>query len=227
VRSPHVEAAITCRSARHQCRVINALAHVIVTEGLVDEAFVRERCDPVLRALGALHRRPENSAGSGRGDHRRARTADPRRGAALCHRRQRRDLLRPRRHRAQPGLDHGHGMANLAMATGNIGRDGVGVNPLRGQNNVQGSCDMGSFPHDFSGYRHVSDDATREMFEPPGASRSTRAGPAHPQHARRGRRGHLQGHLRPGRGHRPVRPQHAARDGGAAAWNASWCRTCS
>ena len=56
-------------------------------------------------------------------------------------------------------------IANLAMATGNIGRDGVGVNPLRGQNNVQGSCDMGSFPHEFSGYRHVSDDATREIFE--------------------------------------------------------------
>jgi formate dehydrogenase major subunit len=57
------------------------------------------------------------------------------------------------------------GMANLAMATGNIGRVGVGVNPLRGQNNVQGACDMGSFPHEFSGYRHVSDDATRELFE--------------------------------------------------------------
>jgi len=51
------------------------------------------------------------------------------------------------------------------MATGNIGRDGVGVNPLRGQNNVQGACDMGSFPHEFPGYRHVSDDATRDMFE--------------------------------------------------------------
>ena len=57
------------------------------------------------------------------------------------------------------------GMANLAMATGNIGRDGVGVNPLRGQNNVQGSCDMGSFPHEFSGYRHVSDDTVRILFE--------------------------------------------------------------
>ena len=53
------------------------------------------------------------------------------------------------------------GIANLAMATGNLGREGVGVNPLRGQNNVQGSCDMGSFPHEFSGYRHVSDAATR------------------------------------------------------------------
>src|SRR5678809_677922 len=56
-------------------------------------------------------------------------------------------------------------IANLAMATGNLGREGVGVSPLRGQNNVQGSCDMGSFPHEFSGYRHVSDDATRALFE--------------------------------------------------------------
>jgi formate dehydrogenase major subunit len=51
------------------------------------------------------------------------------------------------------------------MATGNLGREGVGVSPLRGQNNVQGSCDMGSFPHEFSGYRHVADDATRALFE--------------------------------------------------------------
>ncbi|HHB82338.1 MAG TPA: formate dehydrogenase subunit alpha, partial [Devosia sp.] len=56
-------------------------------------------------------------------------------------------------------------MANLAMATGNIGRPGVGVNPLRGQNNVQGSCDMGSFPHEFSGYRSVKDKAVRAEFE--------------------------------------------------------------
>ncbi|MEQ9125393.1 MAG: molybdopterin-dependent oxidoreductase, partial [Alphaproteobacteria bacterium] len=56
-------------------------------------------------------------------------------------------------------------MANLAMATGNLGRDGVGVNPLRGQNNVQGACDMGSFPHELPGYRHVSDDATRAVYE--------------------------------------------------------------
>src|SRR5260370_3354598 len=57
------------------------------------------------------------------------------------------------------------GMANLAMATGNLGRRGVGVNPLRGQNNVQGACDMGSFPHEFTGYRHVSDDAVRRTFQ--------------------------------------------------------------
>ena len=56
------------------------------------------------------------------------------------------------------------GIANLALATGNVGRRGVGVNPLRGQNNVQGSCDMGSFPHELPGYRHVSEKATRELF---------------------------------------------------------------
>ena len=56
-------------------------------------------------------------------------------------------------------------IANLAMVTGNIGHEGVGVNPLRGQNNVQGSCDMGSFPHEYPGYRHVSDEATRSLFE--------------------------------------------------------------
>ncbi len=56
-------------------------------------------------------------------------------------------------------------IANLAMATGNIGRRGVGVNPLRGQNNVQGSCDMGSFPHELPGYRHVSDAGVRAIYE--------------------------------------------------------------
>jgi formate dehydrogenase major subunit len=56
-------------------------------------------------------------------------------------------------------------IANLAMATGNVGRLGVGVNPLRGQNNVQGSCDMGSFPHELPGYRHISDSIARAQFE--------------------------------------------------------------
>ncbi len=51
------------------------------------------------------------------------------------------------------------------MATGNIGRRGVGVNPLRGQNNVQGSCDMGSFPHELPGYRHISIPEVRAIYE--------------------------------------------------------------
>ena len=60
-------------------------------------------------------------------------------------------------------------IANLAMATGNVGREGVGVNPLRGQNNVQGSCDMGSFPHELPGYRHISDDARARCSSATGA----------------------------------------------------------
>ena len=56
-------------------------------------------------------------------------------------------------------------LANLAMATGNIGREGVGVNPLRGQNNVQGSSDMGSAPHEYPGYRHVANKEVREIYE--------------------------------------------------------------
>ena len=67
------------------------------------------------------------------------------------------------------------GIANLAMLTGNIGRPGVGVNPLRGQNNVQGSCDMGSFPHELPGYRHVKNADVRAIYESCGASSSTRS----------------------------------------------------
>jgi formate dehydrogenase major subunit len=167
VRSPHIEASHHLQlQPGTNVAVVNALAHVVVTEGLVDEQFVEERCDPVaFERWRTFIARPENSpeaTASITGV-----PADELRAAA-------------RLYAAGPnsaiyyGLgvtEHSQGstmvmgMANLAMATGNIGRDGVGVNPLRGQNNVQGSCDMGSFPHELPGYRHVSDDAVREVFE--------------------------------------------------------------
>ena len=56
-------------------------------------------------------------------------------------------------------------IANLAMVTGNIGRPGTGVNPLRGQNNVQGACDMGALPNVFSGYQPVNAEETAQKFE--------------------------------------------------------------
>ena len=115
------------------------------------------------------------------------------------------------------------------MATGNIGRLGVGVNPLRGQNNVQGACDMGSFPHELSGYRHIS-----ERCDPPhvrgavGRAARQRARPAHPEHAGCRRRRHLQGPLRPGRGHPAVRSRTPSMSPPVSRrWNASWCRTSS
>jgi formate dehydrogenase major subunit len=165
VRTPHVEAQYHLQLAPGtNVAVVNAFAHVVVTEGLVDEEFVADRCEG-YDEWAAFIARPENSPEA---------TAEQTGVPA--------ELLRAaaRMYAAGPnsaiyyGLgvtEHSQGstmvmgMANLAMATGNIGRDGVGVNPLRGQNNVQGSCDMGSFPHELPGYRHVSDAAVREIFE--------------------------------------------------------------
>jgi len=167
VHTPHVEAAhhLPLRPGTNVA-VLTAMAHVIVTEGLVDEAFVRERCDlDAFAEWSDFVARPENSpetleASTG---------VDP-------------DALRAAARLYATGgnaaiyyglgvTEHSQGstavmaIANLAMATGNIGRPGVGVNPLRGQNNVQGACDMGSFPHELTGYRHISDAATRALFE--------------------------------------------------------------
>ena len=167
VRTPHVEADhhLALKPGTNVA-VLNALAHVIVTEGLTDSRpSSPSAATPRISSPGrgsspsrVIRRRrwPRRPASTPR------RCAPP---PPLRHRRQRRHLLRPRRHRARQGSTAVMAIANLAMATGNIGREGVGVNPLRGQNNVQGSCDMGSFPHEFSGYRHVSDDARARVFE--------------------------------------------------------------
>jgi formate dehydrogenase major subunit len=167
VRTPHIAAAYHLPLLPGtNVAILTALAHVIVTEGLVDEAFVRERCDvDAFEDWAAFVSEPRNSPDevaklSGV-------PADAIRGAARL-------FATGRNGAIYYGLgvtEHSQGsttvmaIANLAMATGNIGRPGVGVNPLRGQNNVQGACDMGSFPHELSGYRHISDDATRAMFE--------------------------------------------------------------
>lgn len=63
------------------------------------------------------------------------------------------------------GVDNVKSLANLSMLTGNIGRESTGVNPLRGQNNVQGACDMGGLPNVYSGYQPVTDQAVRQKFE--------------------------------------------------------------
>ena len=167
VRSPHIEADyhLPLRPGTNVA-VLSAMAHVVVTEGLIDEAFVRERCDwSEFQDWAAFVSDPRHSP----------ETLEPLTGVPAA------DLRGAARLYATGGnaaiyyglgvTEHSQGsttvmtIANLAMATGNLGRPGVGVNPLRGQNNVQGACDMGSFPHEFSGYRHVSDDAAREMFE--------------------------------------------------------------
>jgi len=167
VRSPHIEAAyhLPLRPGTNVA-VLNALAHVVVTEKLVNESFVRERCETdAFAEWAAFVARPENSPETVAAYA--AVSAETIRAAARLYATGGNAAI----YYGLGVTEHSQGttavmaMANLAMATGNIGRRGVGVNPLRGQNNVQGSCDMGSFPHELSGYRHVSDTATRAMFE--------------------------------------------------------------
>jgi formate dehydrogenase major subunit len=162
VRTPHVEASHHLPLLPGtNVAVLTAMAHVIV-----NEAFVRERCEldefQEWADFVAEERHSPEAVAKHTG-------VDP-------------DELRAAARLYATGgnaaiyyglgvTEHSQGsttvmaIANLAMATGNLGRPGVGVNPLRGQNNVQGSCDMGSFPHELSGYRHVGDGATRAMFE--------------------------------------------------------------
>ena len=178
VRMPHVEAAYHLPlQPGTNVAVLTAMAHVIVTEGLADEAFIRERCDwDEYSDWAAFVSDPRHSpetlapvtrvpAADLRGAARLYAGAGP--GCAPAQRK----TINAAIYYGLGVTEHSQGsstvlaIANLAMATGNVGRPGVGVNPLRGQNNVQGACDMGSFPHELSGYRHVSDDAARSLFE--------------------------------------------------------------
>jgi formate dehydrogenase major subunit len=165
VRSPHVEASHHLPLLPgSNVAFINAMAHVVVTEGLLDEEFLRERCENLDEYL-AFVRDPGNSP-EATAD---ATGIDPEdlRAAARLYAGAPNGAI----YYGLGVTEHSQGstmvmgLANLAMLTGNIGRPGVGVNPLRGQNNVQGSCDMGSFPHEFPGYRHVGRDEVRGIYE--------------------------------------------------------------
>jgi formate dehydrogenase major subunit len=167
VKSPHIEAAYHLPLLPGtNVAVVTAFAHVIVTEGLYDEKFIRERCDwEEFQHWAEFVSLPQNSPEavakiSGV-------PAETIRGAARLYATGGNGAI----YYGLGVTEHSQGsttvmaIANLAMCTGNIGRPGVGVNPLRGQNNVQGSCDMGSFPHELSGYRHISLDEPRALFE--------------------------------------------------------------
>lgn len=167
VRSPHIQSDYHLPlKPGTNVAMVTALAHVIVMEGLANETFIRSRCDwEEYQDWATFVSRPENSpealaatlgvsAADVRGAARLYATGG---NAAIYY------GLGVTEH-AQ-GSTAVMGIANLAMATGNLGRRGVGVNPLRGQNNVQGSCDMGSFPHELPGYQHISGDKARAVFE--------------------------------------------------------------
>jgi len=167
VRSPHIE-------AEHHLKLlpgtnvafINTMAHVIVREKLFDAEFVAERCESEafkewLDFISDDKHSPENNEATtgvlASDINAAARLYATGGNSAIYY------GLGVTEH--SQGSTAVMGIANLAMLTGNIGRRGVGVNPLRGQNNVQGSCDMGSFPHELPGYRSVADDKVRGAFE--------------------------------------------------------------
>ena len=167
VKSAHIKAAhhLPLRPGTNVA-VVSALAHVIVTEGLANESFIKERCDwDEFREYAEFISDPRHSPEA----------TESMTGVPAEELRKAARLLATGGNGAiYYGLgvtEHSQGsttvigIANLAMMTGNIGRRGVGVNPLRGQNNVQGSCDMGSFPHELPGYRHVKNGDVREIFE--------------------------------------------------------------
>jgi formate dehydrogenase major subunit len=167
VKTPHIEADhhLPLRPGTNVA-MLTALAHVIVTEGLVDQKYVQERCEiEAFEDWAAFVSQPQNSPEATE-QYTGVPAADVRAAARLYATGGRAAIFY--------GLgvtEHSQGstsvlaIANLAMATGNIGLEGAGVNPLRGQNNVQGACDMGSFPHEYTGYRHVSDEGARAIFE--------------------------------------------------------------
>jgi formate dehydrogenase major subunit len=167
VRTPHIKADYHLKlRPGTNVALINSLAHVVVTENLVDEEFVRARCEidafEKWRKFISDERNSPEAMESITG----VPAADVRAAARMYATGGNGAIyygLGVTEH--SQGSTMVMGIANLAMATANLGREGVGVNPLRGQNNVQGSCDMGSFPHEFTAYRHVSDDAVRASFE--------------------------------------------------------------
>jgi formate dehydrogenase major subunit len=146
--------------------LLNAMAHAIVDEGLHDAAFIALRCeDAAFARWQAFIREPRNSPEALAEEI--GVPAEKLRAAARLYATGGNAAI----YYGLGVTEHAQGstavmaIANLAMLTGNIGRPGVGVNPMRGQNNVQGSCDMGSFPHELPGYRHVSDPAVRALFK--------------------------------------------------------------
>jgi formate dehydrogenase major subunit len=167
VSSPHIRADYHLPvNPGANVALLNALAHVIVTENLHDAEFIDQRCESEAfsewQAFIADDSQSPESLEQATG-------VDPQtlREAARLYASAPNGAI----YYGLGVTEHSQGstavmgIANLAMLTGNLGREGVGVNPMRGQNNVQGSCDMGSFPHELPGYRHLSDAATRALFE--------------------------------------------------------------
>jgi len=141
---------------------INGMMHVIINEGLYDEAYVHNRTVGLdeLKQIVAKYTPEyvEEISGIPRAElMAAARTYAKAPAASILY------AMGITQH--VTGTDNVKSLANLAMLCGNVGIPGGGVNPLRGQNNVQGACDMGGLPNVYTGYQKVDDPAVRERME--------------------------------------------------------------
>ena len=140
---------------------INGLARAILDLELQDKEFIAERTEGIEELEAALREytpeRVEEISG--------IRARDLLRAARMYGKAKRAAILYAMGITQHiTGTDNVAALANLALLTGNLGKEGAGVNPLRGQNNVQGACDMGALPNVFTGYQKVDDEQANEKF---------------------------------------------------------------
>ncbi|MFP4067495.1 MAG: formate dehydrogenase subunit alpha [Spirochaetaceae bacterium] len=141
--------------------LFNAMMHVILNEGLADTAFIEERTENFEEFRDSLARCTPEWAALITG----VSAADIRRAARAYGTAERASIVYSMgitQHTT--GTDNVLALANLAMLTGNVGRESTGINPLRGQNNVQGACDMGALPDTLPGYQKVTDESVLDKF---------------------------------------------------------------
>jgi formate dehydrogenase major subunit len=142
--------------------LINGLMHIILENGWQDQAFIDERTEKFEELEKVLENYPPEKVSEITG----IPTADLEKAAEYYAKAQRATILYTMgitQHTT--GVDNVKSLANLAMLTGNIGKESTGVNPLRGQNNVQGACDLGGLPNVYTGYQPVTDPAVKQKFE--------------------------------------------------------------
>jgi predicted molibdopterin-dependent oxidoreductase YjgC len=140
---------------------INGMMNVIIGEGLLNEVFIAERTENFEAVKEAVKKYTpeyvEKIAGIPAEDLKKAARLYAKSPAASI-------VYAMGITQHITGTDNVKSLANLAMLSGNIGRPGTGVNPLRGQNNVQGACDMACLPGNLPGYKRVAEEAERKPF---------------------------------------------------------------
>jgi formate dehydrogenase alpha subunit len=142
--------------------LLNAIMYQIVHEGLADKAFIENRCEDFEPFLQSLEEYAPETVEETTGV-----SAEKIREAARLFGRAKRAIVFYGMGITQhtTGVDNVKAIANLLLLTGNMGRPGTGFAPLRGQNNVQGSCDMGALPVVYPGYQRVDNPAVKAKFE--------------------------------------------------------------